>query len=252
MNLLKISAVSYLNTFPFVYGILKSGYLENFRLDLDVPSVCAEKLKNGEVDVALVPVGAFPDFKNPVMISEYCIGSVGKVKTVLLLSQKPLEHIQNIYLDFDSRTSVKLVKVLAKYYWNIAPNWNNLNPGQSDRPDKLESLVAIGDKTFELVKQYKYIFDLSEEWIRFTGMPFVFAVWLSKKQLIANFKDQLNEALSYGLKHKAESLEYYKEKLPASIDCLSYLENNISYHFDEEKKKGLELFLRYISGNYRI
>lgn len=247
MNSLKISAVSYLNTFPFVYGILKSGYLENFRLDLDVPSVCAEKLKNGEVHVALVPVGAIPDFDDPVIVSEYCIGAVGKVKTVLLLSQKPLEQIKNIYLDFDSRTSVKLVRVLAKHYWKITPHWNNLNPGQSDRPDKLESLVAIGDKTFELVKQYKYIYDLSEEWGKFTGMPFVFAVWLSKKQLPAKFKDQLNEALSYGLKHKVESLDYFKEKLPSCIDCLSYLENNISYHFDEEKKKGLQLFLQYIT-----
>jgi len=247
MNLLKISAVSYLNTIPFVYGILKSGHLENFRLDLDVPSVCAEKLKDGEVDVALVPVGAIPDFDDPFIVSEYCIGAVGKVKTVLLLSQKPLEQIDSIYLDNDSRTSVKLVKVLAENYWKIRPSWNNLNPGQSDRPEKLESLVAIGDKTFELVKQYKYVIDLAEEWYRFTGLPFVFAVWLSKKQLPAIFKDQLNDALSYGLKHKAESLEYFIDKVPLCGDCLSYLENNISFQFDEEKKKGLELFLKYIS-----
>jgi chorismate dehydratase len=247
MNLLKISAVSYLNTIPFVYGILKSGHLENFRLDLDVPSVCAEKLKNGEVDVALVPAGAIPDFGDPFIVSEYCIGAVGKVKSVLLLSQKPLEQIDNIYLDYDSRTSVRLVKVLAEHYWKISPRWNNLNPGQSDRPARLESLVAIGDKTFELVKEYKYVYDLAEEWFRFTGLPFVFAVWLSKRKLPAIFKDQLNEALSYGLNHKAESLDYFKDKLPSCVDCLSYLEDNISFLFDAEKKKGMELFLKYIS-----
>ena len=244
---LKISAVSYLNTIPFVYGILKSGHLENFRLDLDVPSICAQKLKNGEVDVALVPVGAIPDFNDPFIVSEYCIGAVGTVKTVLLLSQKPLEQIDNIYLDFDSRTSVQLVKVLAMHYWKINPRWNNLSPGQSDHPAQLESLVAIGDKTFELTKQYKYVYDLAEEWLRFTGLPFVFAVWLSKKKLPAIFNDQLNEALSFGLKHKAESLEFFKDKLPACGDCLYYLENNISFLFDEEKKRGMELFLRYIS-----
>ena len=246
MNSLKISAVSYLNTIPFVYGIIKSGHLENFRLDLDVPSVCAEKLKNGEVNVALVPVGAFPDFKNPVLISEYCIGAVGKVRTVLLLSQRPLEEVDTIYLDYDSRTSVQLVKVLAEHYWKISPQWKSLNPGQSDRPEQLESLVAIGDKTFELVKQYKYVYDLAEEWIRFTELPFVFAVWLSKKQLPVIFIDQLNQALSYGLKHKAESLDYFKDKLPSCGDCLSYLENNISFQFDEKKKKGMELYLQYI------
>jgi chorismate dehydratase len=250
MELLKISAVSYLNTIPFVYGILKSGHLENFRLDLDVPSVCAEKLLKGEVDVALVPVGAYPDFKNIVMVSEYCIGAVGKVKTVLLLSQKPLEQIDNIYLDYDSRTSVQLVKVLAEHYWQLSPQWKRLNPGQSDHPKRLTSLVAIGDKTFELVKQYKYVYDLAEEWFRFTGLPFVFAVWLSKKQLPAILKDQLNGALSYGLEHKAESVEYFKDKLPSCGDCLSYLENNISFQFDDEKKKGMQLFLEYISQDF--
>jgi chorismate dehydratase len=247
MNLLKISAVSYLNTIPFVYGILKSGCLENFRLDLDVPSVCAEKLINGEVDVALVPVGALPDFDDPFIVSEYCIGAVGTVKTVLLLSQRPLEEIEDIYLDYDSRTSVKLVKILADQYWKIKPRWNNLNPGQSEHPGKLTSIVAIGDKTFELVKEYKYAYDLAGEWFRFTGLPFVFAVWLSKKKLPVIFKDQLNEALSFGLQHKAESLEFFKDKLPACGDCLSYLEDNISFLFDEEKKKGMELFLKYIT-----
>ena len=244
---LKISAVSYLNTIPFVYGILKSGHLENFRLDLDVPSVCAEKLKNGEVDIALVPVGAIGDFKDPFMISDYCIGAVGKVKTVLLLSQKPLEQIDTIYLDYDSRTSVRLVKILAEHYWKISPRWSDLKPGQSDHPDHLESIVAIGDKTFELVKQYEYVYDLAEEWGRFTGLPFVFAVWLSVKPIPQPLLKSLNNALSWGIARKAESLEFFKDKLPARGDFLSYLENNISFQFDEEKKKGMQLFLRYIS-----
>jgi chorismate dehydratase len=209
--------------------------------------VCAEKLKNGEVDIALVPVGSIPEFENPVIISEFCIGAVGKVKTVLLLSQKPLQQIDNIFLDYDSRTSVQLVKVLAAKYWNIQPNWKDLKPGQSDHPGQFESLVAIGDKTFELVSEYKYVYDLAEEWFLYTGLPFVFAVWLSKKTLPTVYLKQLNEALSYGLKHKAESLIYFKDKLPPCGDCLSYLENNISFLFDVEKKKGMELFLRYIS-----
>jgi chorismate dehydratase len=247
MNLLKISAVSYLNTIPFVYGILKSGHLENFRLDLDVPSVCAEKLKTGVVDVALVPAGAFPDFENPVLISEYCIGAVGKVRTVLLLSQKPLKQIDKIYLDYDSRTSVQLVKVLAEHYWNISPKWKSLNPGQSDHPEQLESLVAIGDKTFELVKEYKYVYDLAEEWIRFTSLPFVFAAWLTLQPIPEQTLESLNNALAWGVGRKAESLEFFKDKLPACRDCLSYLENNISFQLDEEKKKGMQLFLNYIS-----
>ena len=243
---LKISAVSYLNTFPFVYGILKSGHLNDFHLDLDVPSACAEKLKNNKVDVALVPTGAIPEFDQSFIVSEYCIGATGRVKTVLLLCNKPLEQIDTIYLDFDSRTSVKLVRILAEHYWKIKPEWNNLKPGQSELPENLGSLVAIGDKTFELVKQYNYVYDLAEEWIRFTGLPIVFAVWLSTKDISQILKEQLNQALSYGIQHKSAALEYFKDKLPSCGDCLDYLENNISFKFNEEKKKGLQLFLHYI------
>jgi chorismate dehydratase len=243
---LKISAVSYLNTFPFVYGILKSGYLENYRLELDVPSVCAEKLKNGDVDVALVPAGAIPDFDHPVIVSDYCIGAVGKVKTVLLLSQKPLDQVQDVYLDQDSRTSVRLVRILAERYWKISPRWTSHRSGEAIHPENAETVVAIGDKTFDLANQYKYVFDLAEEWIRFTDLPFVFAVWLSKKPINESVHKSLNNALKWGIDRKAESLDFFRDKLPNCGDCLSYLENNISFQFDDEKKKGMELFLHYI------
>ena len=195
MNLLKISAVSYLNTIPFVYGIQKSGHMKDFRLDLDVPAVCAAKLKNGEADIALVPVGALPEFDHPEIVSEYCIGARGKVRTVLLLSQQPLDQISQVHLDHDSMTSVKLVKVLAKNFWKISPGWKNLYPGQPELPGNLESMVAIGDKTFELVKHYKYIYDLAEEWTKFTSLPFVFAVWMSSGPVPGPFVKSLNDAL---------------------------------------------------------
>jgi chorismate dehydratase len=96
------------------------------------------------------------------------------------------------------------------------------------------------------VKQYKFVYDLAEEWIRFTDLPFVFAVWLSKKPIDKSFHESLNNALKWGIERKAESLDFFRDKLPSCGDCLAYLENNISYQFDEEKKKGLQLFLHYI------
>jgi chorismate dehydratase len=247
MELLKISAVSYLNAIPFVYGIMKSGFLENFRLDLDVPSICAEKLKSGEVDIALVPSGAFPDFTNPRIISDYCIGSVGNVRTVLLLSRDPLEKIKNIYLDFDSRTSVKLARILAEKFWKISPHWTPVKPGQWKDLSQISSIVAIGDKTFDLVKQYPYVYDLATEWIRFTSLPFVFAFWLSLTPLPEDQLSSLNKALAWGISRKAESVEFFKDKLPPCGDCLEYLEENISYNLDGKKKAGLDLFLKYLS-----
>ncbi len=248
MSSLKISAVSYLNTYPFVFGLKESGLLQNFTLELDVPSVCAAKMRNGSVDIALVPVAALPEIKDFYYISDYCIGATGEVKTVLLLSKVPLTQIRRVYLDFDSRTSVELVKVLAKNHWNIQPTWEHLKPGEAASMKKLESLVAIGDKTFEIRPDFPYVYDLAEAWISYSGLPFVFAVWISRKKLPAEIMLQFTSALAYGINHKPECIEYFRDKLPGCNDCLSYLEHNISYEFDERKKEGLKLFLSTLSG----
>ena len=250
MDSLKISAVSYLNTFPFVFGIRQSGILENVRLDLDVPSVCAEKFKSGQVDLALVPVGALPDIGKYHIIGDYCIGAISSVKTVLLLSRKPLDDIQRIHLDPDSRTSVELAQLLARNYWKIRPEWIHLAPGQADRPEQYESLVAIGDKTFELAKKYEFIYDLADEWIKFSFLPFVFAIWVSKEKPERRLARKFNRVLAYGVNHKTESVEYFKDKLPAGVDAIKYLNENISFEFDKQKKRGLDLFLTFLMARY--
>ena len=246
MELLKIAAVSYLNTIPFVYGIQQSGFLKNYWLDLDIPSLCAKKLKDGVADVALVPVGALSDLASYNFVTDFCIGAVSSVKTVLLLSNKPLQEIKEIGLDYDSRTSVQLVKVLAQHSWKINPLFKSLQPGQVSGDEGTEAVVAIGDKTFDLVRKYRYCYDLAEEWIRFTSLPFVFAAWVTTKRLSEPMQIELNNALAYGVNHIKETLEFFKDRLPAGEDCKSYLEKNISYSFDEEKKKGLRLFLDYL------
>lgn len=246
--MIRISAVSYLNTFPFVYGLKKSGMLDDLRLELDVPSVCARKLQNGEVDIALVPVGALTDMPDYQIVSPYCIGAQEKVRTVLLLSQMPLPEIRTIHLDYDSRTSVRLVKILASQFWTIHPEWKNLQADLSIGQEQHPSLVAIGDKTFRIRDHYHYVYDLAEEWHRFTGLPFVFAVWVSRQRLPDEVIHALNKDLEFGLNHKADSLEYFRDRLPDCGDCLAYLENDISYELDDAKKEGMGLFLKYLSG----
>lgn len=150
MKDLRISAVSYLNTLPFVNGIKNSGILKNYDLQLDIPSICARKFINKEVDVALVPVAALKNIKSYKLLNKYCIGSKGKVRTVILLSQVPLQSINTVHLDYHSLTSVNLVKVLARMHWKISPEWVNLDEITEANMTKLESLVAIGDKTFSL------------------------------------------------------------------------------------------------------
>ena len=246
MKTLNISAVSYLNTYPFVYGIQQSGYLKDYHLYLEVPSRCAERLKSGEADIALVPSGALPDFRNYHIISDYCIGAVKEVVTVLLLSHKPLKKIKKVFLDFDSRTSARLVQVLSRSYWNIKPVFERLKPGQAEDATDREALVAIGDKTFGIRDRFPFSYDLADEWIQFTGFPFVFAVWAALNPLPEDVKSQLNNALQYGVQNIDGTLDYFSSKLPGNADCRKYLTENISYPFDKAKQEGLNLFLSYL------
>jgi len=246
MKTLNLSAVSYLNTYPFVYGIKQSGYLQDYNLFLEVPSMCAERLKSGEADIALVPVGALPDFKNYHIVSDYCIGAVRQVVTVLLLSHKPLEKTRKIYLDFDSRTSARLVQVLAASYWKITPSFERLKPGQAEDDSEREAIVAIGDKTFAIRHRYPYSYDLADEWIKFTSMPFVFAVWISLKPVHKDILAPFNNALKFGIQNIEGTLDFFSAKLPKNADCRQYLSENISYPLDKAKREGLNLFLSYL------
>ena len=246
MNPLKIVAVSYLNTYPFVYGIKESGLLQDYRLELAIPTLCADRISSGGADIALVPAGALPVIGKVFPLSGYCIGAVNTVKTVLLLSHQPLAEISTICLDFDSRTSVQLVKVLAKQYWKIKPDYKKLEPGEAANMTSGEAVVAIGDKTFAIRDQYPYQYDLAEEWIKFTGLPFVFALWVSRLQFPEVLTRPFTDALAYGVSHITECLEYFSGKLPAGEDALDYLTNNISFILDEKKQRGLNLFLKYM------
>jgi len=247
-EIISISAVSYLNTLPFLYGIKNSGILENIKFELDYPSICAQKLIENKVDIALIPVAAIPMVKNPGFISDFCIGASKEVKSVLLLSDVPLDKIKSVLLDYQSRTSVNLVKVLANKWWNINPEWI---PAEKDFITGIEGSTAgvlIGDRTFLLQKKYKYVYDLSLEWHKLTKLPFVFATWVSNKEINPGFVNDFNRALKFGIEHIVEVVEEFENESPNSgIDLYYYLTENISFDFDSDKKKSLKLFYKYLT-----
>ncbi len=194
MKPIRITAVSYYNTLPFIYGIKHSGLLTGCNLSLDVPSECARKLRDNAADVGLIPVGALPGIPDYKLVSNLCIGADKVVKSVLLLANTALQTIKTIYLDTDSLTSVNLVRILAREHWKINPEWKSL----SELKGKLahdEGMVLIGDKTFGLARKYPFCYDLAGEWIKFTGLPFAFAVWISLRTLPADFSASFQDAL---------------------------------------------------------
>ncbi len=246
MKALKVTAVSYLNTKPLLYGIFNTGLEEQLELSLDIPSICADKLKRGEVDFGLVPVAVIPELDTPYIISDYCIGSVGKVKTVCIYADCPLEELTHLYLDFHSRTSVKLAQVLLQKHWQLNPQLIPAEEGFIDQIKGTVGAVVIGDRTIDLDKKHTYVYDLSEAWMEYTGLPFVFAAWVSNRPLDKAFITKFNEALAAGVAHIPQ-LVYLLQTSHPNFDLKEYFQKYISYELDAPKRKALSLFLSEIA-----
>ncbi|MGZ3882659.1 MAG: menaquinone biosynthetic enzyme MqnA/MqnD family protein [Bacteroidia bacterium] len=245
---IKISIVSYFNTLPFRYGLKHSGILEKIDLQEDMPSICAQKLKFGQVDVGLVPVALLPELDEYKIITGYCIGANGKVDSVKLYSQVPLDEIKTITLDYQSRSSVTLTRVLNKFFWKKNIEFTDARPGFEDQINGQHAAVVIGDRTFKLNGTFAYEYDLAEEWKKFTGLPFVFAAWVSTSPAAdAAFENELNSALQWGIWNTEKALADSAATFPAGFDPRDYLQNKISYPLDAKKTEALNLFLGYIS-----
>ncbi len=246
---IRIAAVSYLNTIPFIYGIENSPFLDksDYELTRYIPSACAEKVISKQADIGLVPVAAIPKIESPQLISDFCIGANGAVKTVLLVSQVPLIRIKNILLDYQSMTSVNLVQVLAKQFWKLPLHFKAGGIGYESEIKGATAGVIIGDRTFELDKQYSYCYDLSAEWKKYTNLPFVFATWVANRAIPDEFVCRFNAACQFGLDNKGMALTAFTaNKPPISFDYKKYLTKYISYNFDPKKREALSLFLSYL------
>jgi len=245
MNKIRISAVKYANTYPFIYGLKENGFDKKAILETDHPAGCADKLITNRADIGLIPVAALLQLKEYHIISDYCIGSDGNVRTVMLLSNCPFEEINTIYLDYRSRTSVNLSRVLAKNFWKRDFNWQNTSKGFDFQNIGMnEAVVLIGDQCFGFEKSFRYGTDLSGEWKKYTGLPFVFACWTSNKVIDPEFLEEFNLALKSGVSNINSVVKTMGQSGSIKGETLrQYLTVNIDYDFNDNKKKSLELFL---------
>ena len=244
-NFIKVSAISYLNTIPFVYGLQHTFNKNEIDLSVDIPSVCAQKLLTNQADIGIVPVAILPQLKEYYIVTDYCIGATDEVKSVMLFSEVPLEKIKTIYLDYQSRTSVMLARILAEKYWKIKPQWLAAKEGYEKNIVGEIAGVIIGDRALELYNKFSCKYDLATEWGNFTALPFVFACWVTNKKLPDKFIEKFNNAIRFGVNNIEQALAKYADEINDSINRYEYLTKNVSYILDEEKKKGMKLFLRY-------
>lgn len=240
MFLSKIAAVSYLNTVPFIYGIEHAGFLRAV-LSLSPPSHNVAAFKRGDADIALIPTGALGDIADAETVTSFCIGASRPVRTVTVMSDSPITDVKRIWLDSHSRTSALLVKILAAELWGIEPEWRPLDDySVVDRPHKGDAFLLIGDKVFDYEGRFDHVFDLAQCWESMTGLPFVFAVWIARKNVPSETVEALQRSLDYGVRHIREAISHYGHSgKPYAYD---YLTNNIDFFFDKPKHTALSLF----------
>jgi chorismate dehydratase len=240
---IKIGAVSYLNTKPLLYGIEHSDIRKEIEVIVDYPSRLAKSLMDGIIDMALLPVAAIPSINGAHIVSDYGIGADGNVVSVAIFSKVPMEEIGTVYLDYQSRTSVRLAQLLLENQWKKKVVYKPAPENFIEQIGGTTAGVIIGDRALQQLSKFEHVYDLSMAWKDYTGLDFIFAAWVANKPLPADFTRRFNAANAEGLKNLdtviAENpFPYY--------DLHTYYTDNIKFYLDEQKKKGLAKFLEMI------
>jgi chorismate dehydratase len=224
-----------------LYGLQHGPIKDDIELVLDYPARLVEMLKTGVIDIGLVPVGALPELGEYHIVSDYCIGTEGEVASVAVFSQVPMEEIKTVILDYQSRTSVKLCKLLFEKHWQREVVF--VDAQNDDYIDDIKGSTAgliIGDRALAYRGRSKYIYDLGLGWKEMTGLPFVFAVWVSVNNVDGDFLNSFNLANKKGLDQldKHVKFEYF-----SGYDVEHYFNYNISYVLTEKSKQAMSIFL---------
>ena len=236
--------MNYLNTKPLIYGLQQEPIKSKIELVGAYPSKLAAMLLNDEVDVGLIPVAAIPQLPSYQIVGNYCIGAEGEIASVCLFSEVPMDQIEKVYLDYQSRSSVALLQWLMKESWGIHPG---IIPAENESYRELikgtTAGLVIGDRALEQRRISTYIYDLGSEWRAITGLPFVFAAWVSTRPLPPEFITEFDAANEVGLHHIDEivaGIDY------DTYDLKKYYKLHLSYRLDAKKREGLERFLRVL------
>lgn len=241
----RISASSYSNTAPLIWSFLYGSNHGKVELILDnAPARSAELLAQDRVDAALVPVIASQSIDGVRLIPDVCVGARERVRSVCLVTRGPdLEDVRSLSLDTSSRTSVVLTKVIFREFLGFEPEWREAAPDIDAMLSTSDAALIIGDPALSLSSNSEFrVFDLAELWHSYTGLGFVFAMWMTRRESIAI---DLAAARDEGLNHLAEiAANYHTEIGLSNSEMFEYLSENISYSIDPSMQAGLDLYLQ--------
>ena len=243
MKVLRLGAVSYLNTKPLVYGL--DAYPDQFDVRFDVPAKCAELLHDNRVDLGLIPAIEYlrGDY---AIVPGVAIASDGDVATVAVFTRKPMDQVETLALDLSSRTSVALTRVLCAKRWGIAPKFTPSEPDLEQMLQKADAALVIGDPAFDIDPDRYGVtkVDLGGEWKALTGLPFVYAMWVGRPGVASPQQCRLlQEARDRGLAN-LEAIAKQVGGGDAGLEqrALAYLRDNLKYGLGEQEQAGLRRF----------
>lgn len=239
----RIGVVDYLNTRPMMEAFRLGAMADEIIWKPDYPAHVAESLIKGETDLALIPVATIPLVPQAQIVSDFGIAASGPVASVCLFSQVPIEQITHLYLDYQSRTSVQLTKILLRQHWKIEPTLLPSEPGYENKIIGSTAGLIIGDRALLVRNDYCFIYDLAEAWKVMTGLSFVFARWVANKPLDIGFLERFNQQLALGL----TTLDQWLPSIDfPAYDLRTYYTQNIDYRLDEKHQAGMAMFLSMI------
>lgn len=237
---IRVVAVNYLNAKPLIKGIVQHEVLNEIVLTTAYPAQAAQMLIDGAADMGLVPVATIPKIPNAQIVGNYGIAADGKVASVCIFSHVPIDEVTHIFLDYQSRTSVKLAQLLMKLHFKKEVCFI---PASEQYISQIKGTVAgviIGDRALAHLGDFPYIYDLAEEWKQMTGLPFVFAAWIANKplseQFIASF-DAANELGIAFIDHVVAEHPY------PYYDLKKYYTEDIQFRIEQQHQEGLALYL---------
>lgn len=254
MKRLRISAISYLNTAPLMWDFEHGSAGAAFDIAYTLPAQCAASLRDGAADIGIIPAAAYCSVPDLAVIPGVAIASRRAVRSILLVSKVPLEDIQTVALDTSSMTSVALTKVLFARWWGGQRTFAEMAPDIEQMLEQHDAGLVIGDPALQIDRSRYITYDLAEEWIRFTGKPFVFAFWAVRQAALRDAASDTDLAALF-----QQSRDH--GLVPENVDRIArewaprlglteaavgdYLTHSIHYSLDVECLAGLRLFYQY-------
>lgn len=273
MPKLRISIVQYLNTAPLVWGFTNGPLRGKYDLSFTVPSQCAKALQCGLADVAIIPAIEYQRIHNLVILPDMAIASKNQVRSLLIVTKKPIEQVKRFSLDRSSRSTQALTRILCAEKWKIAPEFFEASPDVKAMLQKADAALVIGDPALRISlgiekaswsdtdghtvcpaaalgitsSELLHVYDVVAEWRSLTGSPAVLAVWAARRDIVTpELTEDFTASRDLGLSHIAEICSAASRELELPQRALeSYLRHNIDFFLDAENRHGLELYYEH-------